>query len=147
MNQRLDKEAKKILIPDLPSHKKAMLLRLVLDPGWKVVEEIANEACLAFTQDIIKLDPEVEDYERKQQVRTLRARNAVEFSEQLFRSITEHARAVREADKPQQVREEKPGDAFGIYPAKKIDSNEAIKNVYGIHPARPNTNPSKEGKK
>ena len=134
------KEKKTILSPDLAAHKKALLLQVMLMPGWKVVEELANAACLNFTQDILRLDPESEDYERINITRTLRARNASEYSELLFRSIVEHANAVRHTE----TVEEKPdlaGEKFGIHPAKKTDSKidpkEAIKNVFGIHPARP----------
>jgi hypothetical protein len=134
------KEKRSILSPNLSPAKKALLLQVMLTPGWKVVEELANEACLTFTQDILRLDPESEDYERVNVTRTLRARNASEFSELLFRSIVEHANAVRQV----KTVEEAPdlaGEKFGIHPAKKvypkIDPTEAIKNVYGIHPARP----------
>lgn len=132
------KEKQAILSPNLSQAKKASLLQVVLSPGWKVVEEIANEACLRYTQDIIRLDPESEDYDRVSQTRTLRARNATEYSDLLLHSIVEHANSVR---KIEAVEEEntvaKVGEMFGIHPAKPGAPADAIKNIFGIHPARP----------
>lgn len=136
MAERQQKE-RQILSPNLSMAKKALLLQLVLMPGWSVVEEIANEACLKFTQDIIKLDPESEDYDRVMQTRTLRARNASEFSDLLFASITGHADNARNLNKQEPVEPESPTASFGIYPAKKGDPASAIKNVFGIHLAKP----------
>ena len=142
MTERQLKEKQTILSPDLSPTKKALLLQVILSPGWKVVEEIANEACLRFTQDIIRLDPESEDYERVAQTRTLRARNASEFSDLLFKSIVVHANSIRQTQaKEDREVVESVGAAFGIHPAKKADSKadpaEAIKKTFGIHPARP----------
>ena len=136
------KEKQTILSPDLSPAKKALLLQVILSPGWKVIEEIANEACLRFTQDIIRLDPESEDYERVAQTRTLRARNASEFSDLLFKSIVVHANSIRQAQaKEDSEVVESVGAAFGIHPAKKADPKadpaEAIKKTFGIHLARP----------
>jgi hypothetical protein len=138
MADKTIKEKNAILSPNLSQAKKASLLQVVLSPGWKTVEEIANEACLRYTQDIIRLDPESEDYDRVSQTRTLRARNATEFCDLLLRSIAEHANSIR---KIEDVEEEntvaKVGEMFGIHASKPGAPADAIKNVFGIHPARP----------
>jgi len=132
------KEAATILSPDLTQAKKVMLTQTTLTPGWKVVIEIANEACLRFTQDIIRLDPESGDYERVSQTRTLRARFATEFSDSLFRSIQTHASSVRKVEDVEDTEAVyRVGEMFGIHPAKPGAPADAIKNVFGIHPARP----------
>jgi hypothetical protein len=132
------KEKQAILSPNLSQAKKASLLQVILSPGWKVVEEIANEACLRYTQDIIRLDPESEDYDRVSQTRTLRARNATEYSDLLLHSIVEHANSVRKVEAVEtEEAVSRVGDMFGIHPAKPGAPADAIKNVFGIHPARP----------
>lgn len=132
------KQKRTILSPNLSQAKKAMLLQITQLPGWRVVEEIANEACLVFTQDILKLDPESEDYERVNIVRTLRARHASEFSDLFFKSVVEHANSIRQAEQTEeQEAAESVGAAFGIHPAKPGAPADAIRRTFGIHPARP----------
>src|SRR5208282_1630607 len=92
------KETQKILSPDLHITKKVMLAQVIGTPGWKVIIEIANEACRMAMQDTIKLDPESDDYERVVVERQRRARNITEFSDLLMRSIHEHADAVRKVE-------------------------------------------------
>ena len=91
MAQPTEKESQKILSPNLTQAKKVMLAQTIMTPGWKVVIEIANEACRSAMQDTIKLDPESEDYERVCVERQRRARNITEFSDLLMRSIHDHA--------------------------------------------------------
>src|SRR5258708_7056160 len=133
-----NKETQTILSPDLTQAKKVMLTQVVMTPGWKVVIELANEACRTAMQDTIKLDPESADYERVCVERQRRARNITEFSEQFFRSIQSHADSIRktEAAEDQEV-VSRVGEMFGIHPSKPGAPADAIKNVFGIHPARP----------
>jgi hypothetical protein len=137
------KEAVKILCEDLLPAEKAMLLQVINTPGWKVVEKIANAACLRATQDTIKLDPESEDYERVCVERQRRARNITEFSDLLMRSIYEHAKTIRIVEKKEEeAAVDRVASMFGIHSANPQDqgkSSDAIKRQFGIHPRRPKT--------
>src|SRR5258708_39731730 len=97
-----NKETQTILSPDLTQAKKVMLTQVVMTPGWKVVIEIANEACRTAMQDTIKLDPESEDYERICVERQRRARNITEFSDDLMKSIHAHADSIRRVEQKEE---------------------------------------------
>jgi hypothetical protein len=145
-----EKQAPKILVPDLPQAKKVMLLQTTMTPGWKVIVEIANEACRQAMTDTIKLDPESEDYERVCVERQRRARNMTEFSDLLMRSIHTHADDVRRVEqKEDDEAVERVGAMFGIHPSQpQKDSTpaNAIERTFGIHPAKPKKSPT-QGKK
>lgn len=132
------KETRKILCEDLSPLKKALLMQTILTPGFKVVIEMANEACLRATQDSAKLDPEMPDYDRVALERVRRSRNISEFSDLLFQSIFAHADSVKrqEVEENKQA-EEAVDNVFGIHPAQVGVSNDAVKKVFGIHPAKP----------
>lgn len=144
-----DKETQKILSPNMSPAKKVLLLQTIMTPGWKVVIEMANEACQVAAQDTIRLDPESEDYERVCVERQRRARNITEFSDLLMKSIHTHADSLRKVE--QKEEDEAVGrvaEMFGIHPAqppKKGEPADAIKRTFGIHPAKPKKSP--EGKK
>lgn len=144
MAQPTEKESQKILSPTLTQAKKVMLAQTIMTPGWKVVIEIANEACRVAMQDTIKLDPESEDYERVCVERQRRARNITEFSDLLMRSIHVHADAIRRVE--QQEEEEAVGrvqemyNKHGIHPANPKEQGkpaDAITRTFGISPAKP----------
>lgn len=141
----VEKQAKKILCPQLTPLKRAMLLQTISTPGWDVVIEIANAACDEATKDIIRINPEDQNADRAVVVRQQSARNMTEFSEVFFRSVHEHANSIKKS----QIQEEQKAvdsvqNMFGIHSAAKPgDPAAAIKNVFGIHPAKP----KKSGKK
>jgi len=132
------KEARRILCENLSPVKKALLMQTTMTPGFKVVVELANEACLRVTQDIAKLDPESPDYERLVVERGRRSRNISEFSDWLFQSVFEHADSVKRQEVSDHLEAEEAVDnVFGIHPAKVGESNDAVKKVFGIHPSKP----------
>lgn len=146
-----EKDAK-ILSPDLAQGKKVLLVQTVATPGWKVVVEIANDACARFTQDIVKVDPESQDAEHVVAERQRRARIAIEFSDLLMRSIYAHADQVRRVEQKEDVEAvSRVAEMFGIHPAAPSDKGKepgsAISRTFGIHPARPKAKKSSaEGK-
>jgi hypothetical protein len=118
MAQPTEKESQKILSPTLTQAKKVMLAQTIMTPGWKVVIEIANEACRVAMQDTIKLDPESEDHV--------------------------HADAIRKVE--QQEEDEAVGrvqemyNKHGIHPANPKEQGkpaDAITRTFGISPAKP----------
>ena len=132
------KEIKKILCEDMSPMKKALLMQTVMMPGFKVIIEMANEGCLRYTQDIAKLDPEQSDYERLVVERGRRSRNVSEWSDLLFQSIYGHVDSLKKQEAvDNQDAEEAVNNVFGIHPAKAGESNDAVKKVFGIHPAKP----------
>jgi|SRR5271155_956784 len=145
------KEAAKIILPELPITKKVLLTQVVATPGWKVVIEIANEACRMAMTDTIKLDPESDDYERVVVERQRRARNITEFSDQLMRSIHEHADSVKKSEQKEDAAAVASVAAmYGIHPANPAERgkpSDAITRTFGIHPAKPKSKSPVEGKK
>lgn len=132
------KEARKILCENLSPAKKALLMQLSMMPGFKVVIELANEACLRATQDITRLDPETNDYDRLVKERASRARNITQFSDLLFESVFSHADSVKtQAVQENREAEERVDNVFGIHPADPSVPNDVVKKVFGVHPARP----------
>lgn len=141
-----------VLSPDMPQAKKVLLAQTVMTPGWKVIVEMANEACARFTQDIIKVDPEDEDAEHVVSERQRRARIVIEFSDLFMKSIYAHADSIRRVDRREEEEAVSSVAAmFGIHPANPSErgkSPDAITKVFGVHPARPKGKKSPaEGKK
>lgn len=133
-----DKKARKILSDDMSILKKSLLLQTTLTPGFKVIVEMANDACLRFTQDIVRLDPESPEYERIVAERQRRARYASEFSDLLFQSVFEHAGSIQKQEtQEEQEAEEIVSKSFGIHPAVSGTPVDAITKTFGIHPAKP----------
>ena len=152
-NQKPEKEAQSILSPDMTPAKKVLLAQTVMTPGWKVIVEMANDACARFTQDIIKVDPESPDAQHVVSERQRRARIASEFSDLLMRSIYAHSDSIRMIDKKEDEEAvSRVAEMFGIHPAAPSDKgkvpSDAITRTFGIHPARPKAKKSLvEGKK
>lgn len=150
MKKAHEKELPKIVLPELSVPEKALLMQTTHTPGWKVVVKLANALCAKFTEDMLRLDPESEDYERVCVERQRRARIASEFSDQLMSAIHSHAEAVRlVAKKEEEEAVESVENMFGIHSRKELTGPEkAIHNIFGIHPAKPKKKATPpEGKK
>ena len=132
------KETQRILGEDLNVAEKATLVQMASTPGFKILIKMANEACLRATQDTARLDPEMPEYERLAVERARRARNISEFSDLLFKSVFAHVDSVKkvQAQEDEQA-EEAVNNVFGIHPADPKVPNDAVQKVYGIHPAKP----------
>lgn len=133
-----EKEVQSLLCDDLPQAKRVLLAQTKMTPGWKVVEEIANAACLRFQQDTFKVNPEDANADRKVVERQRRARNITEFSDLFFRSIYAHVESVtkREVEEEQEA-VSAVGELYGIHSAIKGEPLDAIKKTFGAFPARP----------
>jgi len=135
-----EQKEKKLPLPNLSPTKRALLMQTTQTPGWKVVVELANELCAQFTQDILKVDPEGKDSGHVVLERQRRARIASECFDQLMYAVHSHAETVIKAQRTEdEDAVESVGAMFGIHPSKK-DGNPAetaIKNVFGIYPAKP----------
>jgi hypothetical protein len=143
-------QTEKILCPDLSAAEKTMLLQTINTPGWKVVVKITNEACLQATQDIIRLNPESQDYERVNATRAARARTMTEFSNSLMKAVYTHADAIKRTNIQEDKEiEDRVASMYGIHPARPEDKGrapEAIKRTFGIHPAKPKSKSPEKGK-
>ncbi len=126
----------------------AQLTQVTHMPGYRVIVKMLDAACLRATQDLIKLDPESENYKDRVAARTARARCWTEFSDLVLGSIAYHAQATKEAAVEAlrvQQEEHVKENIFGIHPAKPGDTNDAITKTFGIHAAKPvkKSNPEK----
>jgi hypothetical protein len=100
-----------LLMGELTETERISLAALKQHPGYAVLEKIFMAACRRATEDMIKLDPAEEGYERKLKALQSRARERNEFSLLILRSIDwqiaaqqpersepEHNRIVRQLD-------------------------------------------------
>lgn len=79
-----------LLSEGMTEAKRVALASLKQHPGFSVLEEMHMEACKRANEDVIKLDPQDEGYERKLKALQLRARERNEFSLLILRSIDYH---------------------------------------------------------
>jgi hypothetical protein len=69
-----------LLANELTPTEQVSLAALKQYPGFSVLEKLLMEACKRATEDVIKLDPVEEGYERKLKALQSRARERNEFS-------------------------------------------------------------------
>lgn len=93
-----------LLANELTDTQKVSLAALKQHPGYPVLELLHMAACKRATEEVIKLDPEEEGYERKLKARQQKARERSEFSLLILRSIDWQTQAVT----VQQEAESKP---------------------------------------
>jgi hypothetical protein len=80
--------AKMMFGRELLEHERLTLVSMTNQPGWKILVNLLNEACVEVSKDISRLDPEKEDrFDEKLKYRQFRSRVINEFVTNLFRSI------------------------------------------------------------
>jgi hypothetical protein len=133
------RETQRLLGENLTEVKRVLMAQTAMTPGFKVIVEIANEACIRATQDILKVDPKKPDYNHILEVQALRARYWSEFSDLLFKSIYAHVDAIDSAKQIEQEAEgeDAPPNIHGIYPSAGGTSADAIRKTFGIHTRAP----------
>jgi hypothetical protein len=98
-----------LLSDQLSETQRLNLTALKHHPGFVVLEQMLMEACRIATEEVIKLDPNEEGYERKLKALQSKARERNEFSLLVLASIDFQERlALQEAEEvkaePQQNR-------------------------------------------
>jgi hypothetical protein len=90
-----------LLANELTETQRVSLAALKQHPGFSVLESLLMAACRRATEEVIKLDPIEEGYERKLKALQSRARERNEFSSLILRSIEWQTQAVapQEEDK------------------------------------------------
>ncbi|SRR6266550_2998904 len=83
-----------LLANELTDTQRVSLASLRQHPGFSVLEELLMAACRRATEEVIKLDPVEEGYERKLKALQSRARERNEFSSLVLKSIDWQAQAV-----------------------------------------------------
>jgi len=83
-----------LLSDELTEAQKVLLLGLKQHPGYLVFELMLGAACKRATEDVIKLDPIEEGYERKLKALQSKARERNEFSLLVLKSIDWHSQGV-----------------------------------------------------
>lgn len=100
-----------LLSDSMTETQRLNLTGLKQHPGYAVLEAMLLEACKRATEDIVKLDPIEEGYERKLKALTSRARDRHEFSLLVLQSIdwqTQPAFVDAPKEKPEVNRIVKP---------------------------------------
>ena len=83
-----------LLAGELTEAQRVSLAALSRHPGYAVLESLLMAACRRATEEVIKLDPIEEGYERKLRALQSRARERNEFSSLILRSIEWQTGAV-----------------------------------------------------
>lgn len=76
-----------LLANELTETQRVSLASLRQHPGYSVLESLLIAACKRATEEVIKLDPVEEGYERKLKALQSRARERNEFSSLILKSI------------------------------------------------------------
>lgn len=97
-----------LLANELTEAQRVSLAALRQHPGFPVLESLLMAACRRATEEVIKLDPVEEGYERKLKALQSRARERNEFSSLLLKSIDWQSQTVasqtEEKSKPEENR-------------------------------------------
>jgi hypothetical protein len=116
-------EALPLLAEKLSPQQQELLHALAYQPGFEVLIQLFDDACVSLTQRLIKLNPEDVDYERKLRELHLQSRTVNEFCSAVRKAINFHTSAVSQRRKNAKDEEERlvdaavellgPGNPFG----------------------------------
>jgi len=73
---------------ELTQEEKLYLNSLTMHDGWPILVRILNEACKKATEDVIKIDPQIEGYERKLAAAQNTARAKNQFCTDVLKTIS-----------------------------------------------------------
>lgn len=129
----VEQKTEPLLREELTPIERAHLYQVVMLPGFKVILKLANAACQRFNDNVIKLNPETQDFKDKVTIRQLEAWTASKYCSDLFKSMEWHTQQVSAVEKQE---DEKADDAvselFGIHitgPKKALLKQPKIKTV------------------
>lgn len=126
-------DSEPLLRDELTQIERSLLHQVVLMPGFKVIIKLANAACQRFNDNVIKLNPETQDFKDKVTVRQLEAWTASKYSSDLFKSMEWHTQQVTAADqKEEQETDDAVKAVFGYTvtgPKKQLLKQPKLKTV------------------
>jgi hypothetical protein len=115
-----------------------MLDATMRSPGFSVLTRLYEAACAWANNESIKLDPEDPNYDKKLAVRMQRTRNFNEMVQYVRLSALTHVQRVeKQKQQENEAAETAVASVFGIHPAKPGTEPSAIEKTFGIHPAKP----------
>lgn len=134
-----DEKAKPLLLESELSIAECVMLNGVMNtPGFSILTRLYEAACAWANNESIRLDPEDTNYNQKLAVRTQRTRNFNELVQYVRLSALTHVKRVeKQKQEENQQAEEAVASVFGIHPAKPGTEPNAIEKTFGIHPAKP----------
>jgi hypothetical protein len=109
-----------LLREELSPAETVMLGQMTQHGGYKVLVKLMDALCTRATQDVVRLEPEDKDYERKLSVRSQRARTVNETCSVILKSIDAHVQSAANQEEQEQK--------------EAVDS---VAKVFGIHPVPP----------
>jgi hypothetical protein len=98
-------EKKPLLMDELTATERISLAGLKLHPGFAVLEKLLMAACKRATDDVMKLDPIEEAYERKLKALQQKGRERHEFTLLVLMSVDWQTQAIAIQD---EEKNEKP---------------------------------------
>jgi len=90
-----DSDKKPLLMDELNAAEKVALANMSLHPGFQVLIKMFEAACTTATHDVIKLDPLVQDYERKLAYLQQAARTVNKYTELIRKSVIYHSEMAK----------------------------------------------------
>jgi hypothetical protein len=90
----------KVLLGEYLTQTERLYLRSLPDhDGFPVLKKLFDQVCRLATEDVVKLDPEDEHYERKLAARTQRARDFNEFAGCIIKSFNANVQIANDIEK------------------------------------------------
>jgi hypothetical protein len=131
-------EVKPLLMEELTHHERIALRQVTHMPGWEVAMKILAAGCTEAANDISKLNPQEDDYERKVAERGRHSFSVNKYSARLQKSFIYHVEVLMAQAKAEQTEADNAvARTFGIGLANPADKLDSVKKVFGIHAAHP----------
>src|ERR1035437_4892160 len=87
-----------LLMDGLTLPEKVMLAGLTRHVGFPVLIKLIDALCERSVENLVKLDPEIENYERVLSVRQIRSRTTQENARDLRESVEYHLKSAGDAE-------------------------------------------------
>lgn len=126
-NSKENKATGTLLREELSPSEVVMLAQMTHHGGFIVLKKLMEALCTRASEDLIRLDPEDKEYERKLSVRTQRARTINETCSVILKSIRAHVDS--------EVAQEQ---------AEETEAVDVVAKTFGIHNDRRTSNKNKK---
>lgn len=133
-----EKDFTPLLMNELTQHQRVALRQVTHMPGWEVAMQILAAGCVEAANDISKLNPQEDDYERKVAERGRHSFSVNKYSARVQKSFMYHVDVLKAQAKAEETEVNNAvARTFGIGLANPEEKLDSVKKVFGIHAAHP----------
>lgn len=131
-------EVTPLLMNELTPQERIALRQVTHMPGWEVAMRILAAGCTEAANDISKLNPQEDDYERKVAERGRHSFSVNKYSARVQKSFIYHVEVLKAQAKAEEAEVNNAvARTFGIGLANPEEKLDSVKKVFGIHAAHP----------